>query len=373
MNTTFNPNLCLELAKEKLINVVVLHYNMTGRMTMRSSDGMSYLNAIFIFISIAIILENLFVLTALLRYLRLKRWVYCCLANIAVSDLLAGVSYLLNICLSGPNTFLLSPQLWFVREGLVFTTLAASIFSLLITAVERYSTMVVITSENHSVKSIRVHGLIALCWILAGLVGFLPLIGWNCVCNIDKCSNLLPLYAKDYLLFSLILLGVTLVGITGFYCTIYYLVCTSAKRVVVTSHSRHSFHLLHTVIIILGTFIFCWSPLFVVLLMDTTCSPGSCTIPLRLEWVLALALLNSALNPLIYSFRSSEVRKAVLALLCSACTWAGVPLPVSCRQGTDITSGSSNESSLRRRSSVRLSRALSVRSPLTSISSVPSQ
>ncbi|CAH2293208.1 Sphingosine 1-phosphate receptor 4 [Pelobates cultripes] len=373
MNSTFDPFQCLELVKRKHINIIVLHYNLTGRMTNRSSNGMSILNILFIFISIFIILENLFVLTALLRYLHLKRWVYCCLANIAFSDLLAGISYLLNICLSGANTFLLSPELWFVREGLVFTTLAASIFSLLVTAVERYCTMVVITSENHSVKSMRVQGLIILCWILAAVVGFLPLLGWNCMCHIESCSNVLPLYSKKYLLFSLILLAVTLVGITGFYCTIYYLVCTSAKRVVVTNQSKRAFHLLHTVIIILGTFIFCWSPLFVVLLMDTACSPTSCPIPLGLEWVLALALLNSALNPLIYSFRSSEVRKAVLAVLWCVCSKAGVPLPASCRLGTDITSGSSNESSIRKRSSVRLSRALSVRSPLTSISSVPSQ
>ncbi|XP_053321423.1 sphingosine 1-phosphate receptor 4 [Spea bombifrons] len=373
MTVTYDPNYCWRLVESKNVNIIFFHYNVTGRLAGRSSNESNYINMIFIFISILIVLENISVLVALLRYLRLRRWVYCCLANIAFSDLLAGFSYLVNICLSGPNTFILSPELWFLREGLVFTTLAASIFSLLVTAVERYSTMVVITSERHSVKSMRVHGLIILCWVLAGVVGFLPLLGWNCMCHIEKCSSLLPLYSRDYLLFSLTLLGITLIGIIGFYFTIYYLVCTSAKRVIVTNQSKRSLHLLKTVTIILSSFVICWSPLFYVLLMDTTCSPPSCTSPLGLEWVLAIALLNSALNPLIYSLRSTEVRRAMLAFLCCACTWAGVPLPASCRPATDVNSGSSNESSIRRRSSLRLSRALSIRSPLTSISSVPSQ
>ncbi|XP_075062619.1 sphingosine 1-phosphate receptor 4 [Mixophyes fleayi] len=368
-----SSSLCLELLANKNINIILLHYNLTGRLSGRSSNSITPLKVVFIFISLFIILENFCVLVALLRYVRVRRWVHCCLANIAFSDLLSGISYLLNICLSGPTTFLLSPELWFLREGLLFTTLAASTFSLLVTAVERYTTMVAPVTESGSIKVIRVQGLIILCWVLAGAVGFLPLLGWNCLCHIESCSSLLPLYSRDYIFFNLVLLSITLVGIIGFYCTIYFLVCSSARRVAVTSQSRRSFHLLQTVLIILGSFVLCWSPLFIYLLLDSPCSPPSCQSPLGLEWVLAVAVLNSAFNPLIYSLRSSEVRKAMLDFLCCACILAGVRLPACCQQGTEVTSGSSNESSLRRASSVRLSRAWSVRSPLTSISSVPSQ
>ncbi|XP_063770516.1 sphingosine 1-phosphate receptor 4 [Pseudophryne corroboree] len=371
MNLT--KSLCLDLLAKRNINIILLHYNLTGRLSGRSSNSSTLLKGLFVFISLFIVLENFSVLIALLRYVRVRRWVHCCLANIALSDLLSGVSYLLNIFLSGPTTFLLSPEQWFFREGLVFTTLAASTFSLLVTAVERYSTMVAPVTESPSMKVIRVQGLIILCWVFAAVVGLLPLFGWNCLCHIESCSSLLPLYSRQYIFFSLMLLSITLLGIIGFYCTIYFLVCSSAKRVAVTNQSRRAFHLLQTVLIILGSFVLCWSPLFIYLLLDSTCSPPSCQSPLGLEWVLAVAVLNSAFNPLIYSLRSSEVRKAMLAFLCCACNWAGVKLPANCQQGTEVTSGSSNESSLRRISSVRLSRSLSIRSPLTSISSVPSQ
>ncbi|KAG8594682.1 hypothetical protein GDO81_001294 [Engystomops pustulosus] len=374
MNLSFNLtfNQCLELVDIGNVNIILLHYNLTGRLIGRSSEN-AILKIISILISLFIIFENFSVLVALLRFLRLRRWVHCCLANIAFSDLLAGISYLLNICLSGEITFRLTPQQWFLREGLLFTTLAASTFSLFITAVERYSTMVAgaLVSESHSKKVVRAQGLILICWVLAGIVGILPLFGWNCLCHIETCSSLLPLYSRQYILFSLGLLSISLIGIIGFYCTIYYLVCCNAKRNAITS--QRAVHLLQTVLIILGSFVICWSPLFVYLIVDSSCTPPSCQSPVGLEWVLALAVLNSALNPLIYSCRSSEVRKAMVAFLCCACTMAGVKLPACYQQGMDLTSGSSNESSLRRKSSVRLSRALSFRSPVTSISSVPSQ
>ncbi|KAG8454783.1 hypothetical protein GDO86_001125 [Hymenochirus boettgeri] len=373
MNVTHENLYCLELMSKRNINIILWHYNMTGRLIGRSSKGVGIFHLLGILISVFIILLNLAVLVALLRDFRMRRWVHCCLGNIALSDLLAGISYLINLFLSGPKTFLLTPELWFLREGLVFTTLAASTFSLLVTAVERYSTMVVPVTESHSAKSMRVHGLIVMCWVVAAVVGFMPLFGWNCLCQIENCSSLLPLYSRYYILFSLTLLGATLVGIISFYCTIYYLVCTSGKRVAVTNSSRRSFHLLKTVLIILSSFVLCWSPLFFFLLADSSCAPPSCKSPLGLEWVLAVAVLNSAINPLIYSFRSSEMRRAVFELFFCVCIRSGMKLPACCQLDNEITSGSSNEGSNRQRSNVRLSRTISIRSPLTSISSAPSQ
>uniref|UniRef100_U3KHI8 Sphingosine-1-phosphate receptor 4 n=1 Tax=Ficedula albicollis TaxID=59894 RepID=U3KHI8_FICAL len=352
---------CLQLAATRNVNIILQHYNFSGKLTNRHSgdEGMGLVRSAFAIISCIIILENLLVLLAVLRCLRGRRWVYSCIASITLSDLLAGVAYLCNLCLSGSTTFQLSPQLWFLREGILFIALAASTFSLLVTAVERYSAMVRPIAENEASKTLRLRGLIVSCWLLALVIGLLPLLGWNCLCDFQACSVLLPLYSKDYILFSVVMFSIILLGIVGLYISIFHLVQASSRQ----SSSRHG-----------RPFILCWSPLFVLLLLDVFCQTGACTHLHSLDWTLALALLNSGVNPVIYSLRSVEVRRAVGSLLCCCCVRAGLCRPGSCLVISDINSGSSTESSLRYRDSFRGSVAWNARprAPLSSNSSMMS-
>ncbi|NXY20718.1 S1PR4 protein, partial [Atrichornis clamosus] len=367
---------CLQLAATRNVNIILQHYNFSGKLANRQSgdEGMGLVRTAFAIISCLIILENLLVLLAVLRCLRARRWVYSCIASITVSDLLAGVAYLSNLCLSGSKTFQLSPQLWFLREGILFVALAASTFSLLVTAIERYSAMVRPIAENEASKTLRLRGLIVSCWLLAFVIGLLPLLGWNCLCDFQACSVLLPLYSKNYILFSVVMFSIILLGIIGLYISIFQLVQASSKQ----SSSRHgrkrSLRLLKTVLMILGAFIICWSPLFVLLLFDVFCETRTCSHLHSLDWTLALALLNSGVNPIIYSLRSVEVRRAVGSLLCCCCVRAGLFEPGSCLVITDINSGSSTESSLRYRESFRNSVAWNARprAPLSSNSSMMS-
>ncbi|NWS88299.1 S1PR4 protein, partial [Toxostoma redivivum] len=367
---------CLQLAATKNVNIILQHYNFSGKLTNRQSgdEGMGLVRTAFAIISCLIILENLLVLLAVLRCLRGRRWVYSCIASITLSDLLAGIAYLCNLCLSGSRTFQLSPQLWFLREGILFIALAASTFSLLVTAIERYSAMVRPIAENEASKTLRLRGLIVSCWLLALVIGLLPLLGWNCLCDFQACSVLLPLYSKNYILFSVVMFSIILLGIIGLYISIFHLVQASSKQTSSRHGRKRSLRLLKTVLMILGAFILCWSPLFVLLLFDVFCQTGSCTHLHSLDWTLALALLNSGVNPIIYSLRSVEVRRAVGSLLCCCCVRAGLCKPGSCLVISDINSGSSTESSLRYRDSFRSSVAWNARprAPLSSNSSMMS-
>ncbi|NWX27215.1 S1PR4 protein, partial [Notiomystis cincta] len=363
---------CLQLAAMRNVNIILQHYNFSGRLTRRHSqeEAMGLVRTTFTVISCAIILENLLVLLAVLRCLRARRWVYSCIASITLSDLLAGVAYLCNLCLSGRRTFQLSPQLWFLREGILFIALAASTFSLLVTAVERYSAMVRPIAESEASKGLRLRGLLVCCWLLALLLGLLPLLGWNCLCDFRACSLLLPLYSKNYILFSVVVFSIILLGIVGLYVSIFRLVQASSRQSSSRLGRRRSLRLLKTVLIILGAFIVCWSPLFVLLLFDVFCDSGACSRLHSLDWPLALALLNSGLNPVIYSLRSAQVRRAVGSLLCCCCLRAGLQPPGSCLPLSDLSSGSSTESSLRCRDGGRA--AAPPRAPLSSNSSMMS-
>ncbi|MEQ2263355.1 hypothetical protein XENORESO_006614, partial [Xenotaenia resolanae] len=199
--------------------VILRHYNYTGRLQNRTISAtqapISVSMSVFLFFSAFIILENLLVLVAVISRIRhSRRWVYVCIANITLSDLLTGAAYLVNICMSGNQTFRLTPALWLFREGMLFVALAASIFSLLLIAVERYTTMMKPLPQKSTRKTYyRIYGLVGLCWVLALVIGFLPLLGWNCVCSLDGCSTLLPLYSKSYIFFSLIIFFLILLTI----------------------------------------------------------------------------------------------------------------------------------------------------------------
>lgn len=347
-------------------HVILRHYNHTGRLQNRTiSNTQNHITvtmAVFLFFGIFIILENFLVLVAVIsRILHSKRWVYVCIANITLSDLLTGAAFLVNICMSGSQTFRLSPALWLFREGMLFVALAASIFSLLLIAVERYTTMMKPMNQKSSSKTYyRIYGLVALCWVFALVIGFLPLLGWNCVCSLDGCSTLLPLYSKTYIFFSLIIFFLILLAIGVLYGAIYCHVHKSAQLAPKRSRKR-SLALLKTVITIVGVFMLCWGPLFLLLLVDFFCVSRQCTLLFSADFFISLAVLNSGLNPVIYALGSSDMRRAFAQILFCCCLKAGL-----CHPDT-FTSKETNSTSESRRDSLRNSfnkvRNLSVASP----------
>nr|XP_020649917.1 sphingosine 1-phosphate receptor 4 [Pogona vitticeps] len=364
-----SPGLC-----HVMTNIILYHYNHTGRMNNRKpqEDKVNVLEMVIVAASCLIILENLLVLLAIIRKVRARKWVYSCLASITFSDLLAGVSYLVNLCLSGSRTFQLTPTMWFLREGVLFVALAASTFSLLVTAVERYSAMVRPIAENEAVKTIRLRSLIVFCWALAILIGLLPLLGWNCLCHVGRCSTLLPLYAKNYLFFAVVVFSVILVGVVGLYASIYRCVLRSAKQTTSRCGRKRSLRLLKTVSLILFAFVICWVPLFVLLVVDVFWADETWELHKVFGWLLTLAVTNSFINPIIYSFGSKEVRTAVVELVCCCCIWAECRGVNSNRGHLNSSTGTGSSLKLREsfRSSVTLNRR--AREPLSSNSSMMS-
>ncbi|XP_071783512.1 sphingosine 1-phosphate receptor 4 [Centroberyx gerrardi] len=348
------------------INYVILqHYNHTGRLQNRTiSSNQNHITVtmgIFLLFSVFIILENLLVLIAVVsRICHSRRWVYVCIANITLSDLLTGAAYVVNICMSGSQTFRLSPELWLFREGTLFVALAASIFSLLLIAVERYTTMIKPLQQKSTGKSYcRIYGLVVLCWVLALVVGFLPLLGWNCMCSLEDCSTLLPLYSKTYIFFSLIIFFIILLAIGVLYGLIYRHVHTT--QLDFQRSRKRSLALLKTVISIVGVFMLCWGPLFLLLLVDFFCTSRQCAPLFSADLVICLAVLNSGLNPIIYALGSSELRKAIAGLLCCCCLKVGL-----CSPDTFLSKETSSTSESRRdslRNSFSKVRNLSVASP----------
>ncbi|XP_058271951.1 sphingosine 1-phosphate receptor 3 [Hemibagrus wyckioides] len=294
------------------------HYNYTGKLDNRNTTNGVDLGpekVVFLVISSFIILENLIVLIAIWKNHRFHSRMYFFIGNLALCDLLAGVTYTVNLLMSGEKTLHLSTELWFIREGSVFVALGASIFSLLAIAIERHLTMIKMRPYD-TTKNYRVFLLIGMCWLIAVALGVLPILGWNCLENLPDCSVILPLYTKKYVAFCISIFMALLLAISVLYTRIYILVKSSSRKVMKHSNSEHAMALLRTVIIVVGVFIVCWMPLFVLLLTDVACKQKQCSILLKADWFISLAMMNSAMNPVIYTLASREMRRAFIGLLC---------------------------------------------------------
>ncbi|KAM4585289.1 sphingosine 1-phosphate receptor 5b [Odontesthes bonariensis] len=310
-------------------SVIKEHYNYTDKLQKdRYSGDLKPVSIALLVVCLLIVLENAVVLIAIWRNKKFHLPMYYLLGNLTLSDLLAGIAYMANIIMSGHNTLKLTPLLWFLREGGVFITLAASVISLLAIAIERHITMVTMR-PYHGAKRGRMMALIGGSWALAGFLGILPILGWNCMHKLEQCSTVLPLYAKNYILCCVSVFSAVLLAIVVLYARVFRIVRVNTQRQRVgmsgslrkglARKSQKYVALLKTVTIVLGVFIACWLPLFVLLLLDFFCPARSCSLLLKADYFLGVAMVNSLLNPIIYTLTSKDMRRAILRLLCRPC------------------------------------------------------
>ncbi|XP_043940495.1 sphingosine 1-phosphate receptor 1-like [Protopterus annectens] len=308
--------------------IISLHYNYTGKLehTNKYKGGLKADAIVFLVICIFIVIENLIVLIAIWRNKKFHAPMYYLLGNLTMSDLLAGIAYTINIIMSGPKTLQLTPVSWFIREGGVFITLTASVLSLLAIGIERHITMIRM-KLYHGDKKGRMFLLVAASWLVSVFLGILPIIGWNCIQNLEECSTILPLYSKNYILFCITVFILILASIVVLYIRIYRIVKSNSQKLGslrkgMLKKSQKYMALLKTVTIVVGTFLLCWLPLFCLLLADVACKAKDCQILYKADYFLGLAMINSLLNPIIYTLTNRDMRRAIIKLLCCSCLTA---------------------------------------------------
>ncbi|XP_078090805.1 lysophosphatidic acid receptor 1-like [Mustelus asterias] len=298
-------------------------YNSTGKeMTKiwRTKDKLVV--SLGLLVCVIVILVNLLVMVAIAINRRFHYPIFYLLANLAAADLFSGIAYMFLMFNTGPRTIKLTVRTWFIRQSLLDISLTASVANLLAIAVERHQT--VFQFQLHSkMSNQRVFVLISCIWCTATLIGFIPHLGWNCLCQLDSCSRMAPLYSKSYLVFwavsNLLIFCVMLLNYLHIYC--YVKGKTKRMSQHTNAQNRHKetmMNLMKTVFLVLGVFVVCWTPGLVVLLLDgVDCK--SCDILEVEKYFLLLAELNSLINPFIYSYRDEEMMQTFRQILCFPC------------------------------------------------------
>lgn len=207
-------------------------------------------------VSVLVLLTNLLVITAIASNRRFHQPIYYLLGNLAAADLFAGVAYLFLMFHTGPRTARLSLRGWFLRQGLLDTSLTASVATLLAIAVERHRSVMAVQLHSRLPHG-RVVLLITGVWAAALGLGLLPAHSWHCLCSLDRCSRMAPLLSRSYLAvwaLSSLLVFLLMVAV---YTRIFFYVRRRVQRMAehVSCHPRYretTLSLVKTVVIILG-------------------------------------------------------------------------------------------------------------------------
>ncbi|XP_070944712.1 lysophosphatidic acid receptor 3 isoform X2 [Macaca nemestrina] len=152
------------------------------------------------FFCLFIFFSNSLVIAAVIKNRKFHFPFYYLLANLAAADFFAGIAYVFLMFNTGPVSKTLTVNRWFLRQGLLDTSLTASLTNLLVIAVERHVSIMRMRVHSNLTKK-RVTLLILLVWAIAIFMGSVPTLGWNCLCNISACSSLAPIYSRSYLVF----------------------------------------------------------------------------------------------------------------------------------------------------------------------------
>ncbi|XP_026067575.1 lysophosphatidic acid receptor 1-like [Carassius auratus] len=268
-------------------------------------------------ICVFIILANMLVIVAIIINRQFHFPIYYLLGNMAAADLFAGISYLNLVFNTGPWTIKLSVNEWFIRGALINMSLTASVVNLLAVALERHQT--IFTMQLHSTMTKRrVVMLIVTIWLVAVFMGLVPIMGWNCVCDLSTCCTVAPLYSRSFLVFWAILNLMAFFIMVAVYTHIFIYVRRRSRvmspHMDQPSNNQTVISLMKTMSMILGAFVICWTPGLVILLLDgLSCG---CQVLKYEKYCLVLAECNSLVNPIIYSFRDKDMRTTYKRILC---------------------------------------------------------
>ncbi|KAJ8376402.1 hypothetical protein SKAU_G00069820 [Synaphobranchus kaupii] len=323
----------IQLAYTKMANETNCYYNKSMNFFYNNSDhkqdswNSSNLIIVQCFGSVFccfILFSNAVVIAAVITNKKFHYPFYYLLANLAASDFLAGLAYVYLMFNTGQVSRQLSVRMYFFRQGLLDASLSASLTNLLVIALERYISVMNWKVHSNLTKR-RVTFLIVLVWAISIFMGAVPSLGWNCICNLDQCSKLAPIYSRSYLIFWSVSNLVLFLVMVSIYLKIYMYV--KRKTTVLSPHTSGSINrkrtpikLIKTVMTVLGAFVICWTPGLVVLLLDGLHCQG-CELMGFKRWLLLLAVLNSVMNPIIYSYKDEEMWLTFKNLMC--CVWNG--------------------------------------------------
>ncbi|XP_039552434.1 tubulin beta-3 chain [Passer montanus] len=282
-------------------------------------QGLDIPNELFLALGLVSLVENLLVVAAILKNRNLHSPTYYFICCLAVSDMLVSISNLaemLFMLLLEHGVLVMRPSLVRHMDSVIDTLICSSVVSSLsflgVIAVDRYIT-IFYALRYHSIMTLqRAVVTMASVW-LASTVSSTVLITYY-------RSNTVLLCLIGFFLFMLVLMLVLYIHM--FALARHHLHSISSQQKPPTAHRGGSLKGAVTLTILLGVFFICWGPFFFHLILIVTCPTNPfCTCFFSyFNLFLILIICNSVIDPLIYAFRSQELRRTLREVVTCSCT-----------------------------------------------------
>uniref|UniRef100_A0A3Q3B4L2 Adenosine receptor A1 n=1 Tax=Kryptolebias marmoratus TaxID=37003 RepID=A0A3Q3B4L2_KRYMA len=280
-----------------------------------------------VLIAVASVIGNVMVVWAVRINKSLRDTTFCFVVSLALADIAVGALVIpLAITISiGLETHFYSCLL-VACTVLVLTQ--SSILALLAIAIDRYLRIKIPTRYKQVVTPRRAGLAVVISWMVAFLVGFMPLLGWNNLRNLQQNGSISPnlsvtcqfetVISMNYMVYFNFLGWVLppLLLMLVIYAEIFFMIHKQLNNKKITSsfsdpnkYYNKELNLAKSLALVLFLFAISWLPLHIINCIGLFC-PQCKTPKVLLHIAILLSHGNSAVNPIIYAFRIKKFRSA---------------------------------------------------------------
>nr|XP_055068548.1 adenosine receptor A3-like [Misgurnus anguillicaudatus] len=279
-------------------------------------DG-RYIFIVFdVLIAIGCCLGNLLVIWAVWKSGALNQPTFCLIVSLAMADFLVGCVVVPLSVVEVLNIEMSFHACLFINCVLI-VPLQASLLTLLAIALDRYLRVCIPFRYKSTVTKRRSWVLAAVCWMLACLLGFLPMYGWNKPHTLKRHNSTLNCEFTAVISFSylvnFIFFGtfIPLLAImVALYCYIFFKVRRLKGKTGIAesgayNHKEHN--LAGSLVLVLALCVACWLPLHIMHAIHFYFQ--SIRVPSDVIYFgVVVSHANSVVNPVVYALKIPKIK-----------------------------------------------------------------